>query len=93
MERWPDGRPYRGAFTEIIPHLTVADEADSHTLDMVQRRVASHLPIACIAREAWRLYSNHLGFSSRKACFQFLPTEFDENVEAGGGDGTLNGRV
>jgi hypothetical protein len=81
MERWPDCRPYRGAFTEINPHLTVADEADSHTLDMVQRRVAGHLPITYIAREAWLLYSNHIGFWSRNACFQFLPTEFDENVK------------
>jgi 2'-5' RNA ligase len=78
VERWPVCRPYRGAFTETIPHLTVADEADSDTLEGAQRRLANHLPITCMAREAWLLCSNDAGFWSRKASFQFLPTRFPE---------------
>jgi 2'-5' RNA ligase len=69
VERWPDCRPYRGAFAAMIPHLTVADEVDGNTLDMVRRQLADHLPVACVAREAWLLYSNDSGFWSQKASF------------------------
>ncbi len=69
LETWPDCRPYNGAFADIIPHLTVADDADAQTLDMVQERLLKHLPIACVVREAWLLFSNDIGLWSRKACF------------------------
>jgi 2'-5' RNA ligase len=70
LERWPDCRPYNGAYSDIIPHLTVADCADAQTLDMVQEYLLKHLPIACLGKEAWLLFSNDIGFWSRKACFR-----------------------
>lgn len=69
LERWPDCRPYNGAFADIIPHLTVADHADAQTLDMVQEHLLKYLPIACVAREAWLLFSNEIGVWSRQGCF------------------------
>ena len=70
LERWPDCRPYNGAFVDIIPHLTVADHADAQTLDMVEQHLLKHLPITCLAKEAWLLFNNDIGFWSRKACFR-----------------------
>ena len=47
--RYPESQPYGGAFSEIVPHLTVAHSSDSKTLDKVAnqfRKVAqSELPI------------------------------------------------
>lgn len=35
-ERWPDFPPYGGAFSTVIPHLTVADRSEGDVLDRVQ---------------------------------------------------------
>jgi len=69
LEKWPDCRPYHGAFQDIIPHLTAADDVDVHGLDMVQERLLHRLPVTCIAKEAWLQVSNDNGFWSRKGCF------------------------
>ena len=53
--RYPDCPPYGGAFTETIPHLTVAQRPPAENLDQVADRVRSSieplLPVACSADE------------------------------------------
>jgi hypothetical protein len=66
---WPDCKPYNGAFSEIIPHLTVADHVDRAILTTVEDSVRPHLPIHCVAREVWLLTSDDSGMWSKKACF------------------------
>ena len=70
LERWPDCRPYSGVFADIIPHLTVADDADAQTLDVVEEHLLKHLPITCLVKETWLLFSDDIGLWSRKACFR-----------------------
>ena len=53
--QWPEAPPYRGAFSEIIPHLTVAHGVAPDVLDMVEARVQRSLPISTSLVEA-RLY-------------------------------------
>lgn len=69
LERWPECGPYNGAFPDIVPHLTVADQVDAQILHEVQDLLSDHLPINCIAKEAWLLFSNDSGFWSRRTCF------------------------
>jgi 2'-5' RNA ligase len=66
---WPDCKPYNGAFAGITPHLTVADRVDHETLTAVEDSVRPHLPIRCVAREAWLLTSDDAGMWSRKERF------------------------
>jgi hypothetical protein len=42
---------YGGAFDEIIPHVTIADEDDPEILATIEAEVGSRLPIDAIARE------------------------------------------
>jgi 2'-5' RNA ligase len=69
VETWPDCQPYDGAFSEIIPHLTVADRVDDETLRAVEESLLSELPITCVAREVWLLTSDQAGVWSKKAFF------------------------
>jgi 2'-5' RNA ligase superfamily len=69
MGMWPDCKPYGGAFPDLIPHLTVADQVDTTTLNTVEASLRDHLPIRCVAREVWLLVSDPAGLWSRKACF------------------------
>jgi 2'-5' RNA ligase len=66
---WPDCKPYNGAFAETTPHLTVADRVDPETLAAVEHSLRPHLPIQCVAREAWLLTSDDAGMWSRKERF------------------------
>jgi 2'-5' RNA ligase len=47
VERWPNHRPYRGAYEEIVPHLTVAYGETAPT------GLAEHLPFSARAEEVW----------------------------------------
>jgi 2'-5' RNA ligase len=76
MERWPDCLPYKGAVTELIPHLTVADRVEADVLDEVDRSLASRLPMPCVAREAWLLFSDSVGHWYREASFPFAKAPF-----------------
>ena len=75
MERWPDCRPYSGAFADITPHLTVADKVDGETLDAVEAALRSRLPIKCIAQEVWLLTCDAEGMWSRRALFPLATGE------------------
>ncbi|MFI0716367.1 2'-5' RNA ligase family protein [Streptomyces inhibens] len=35
-DQWPEAPPYGGQFTEIVPHLTVADGQDDAVLDEIE---------------------------------------------------------
>jgi 2'-5' RNA ligase len=69
--RWPEFPPYGGAFSTVIPHLTVADHVAADVLDAVDRNIAIHLPIRCRATEAWVMCSDEHGFWSRHEIFPF----------------------
>lgn len=43
--RWPEAPPFRGAFAEVIPHLTVAQVEDVALLDEAEAGVAAGLPV------------------------------------------------
>ena len=46
--KYPDTPPYGGAFTEPVPHATIASYARAAVnLDQVRTRVAPLLPVAC----------------------------------------------
>ncbi|MFF4758354.1 2'-5' RNA ligase family protein [Streptomyces sp. NPDC001292] len=45
-ERWPDAPPYAGKFTEVVPHLTIADGQDDGVLDEIEADVLGELPFA-----------------------------------------------
>jgi hypothetical protein len=54
VERHPDYPPYGGAFTEVIPHLTIADVDDAEQLDDIERDSQQHsaqLPAKATANE------------------------------------------
>ncbi|MQY34621.1 hypothetical protein SRB17_25910 [Streptomyces sp. RB17] len=42
--RWPETPPYGGRFTEIVPHLTVADGHDDEVLDQIEADLVTKLP-------------------------------------------------
>jgi hypothetical protein len=71
VDRWPEFPPYGGAFSTVIPHLTVADHVAVDVLDAVDRKVAAHLPIRCRATEAWLMCSDEHGFWSRRGVLAF----------------------
>jgi 2'-5' RNA ligase len=50
-ERFPGYPPYAGAHAEVIPHLTVAQSPDAPAAELAE--IERHLPIRCVAREAW----------------------------------------
>jgi hypothetical protein len=58
---YPQRPPYGGAFDDVIPHLTVAQAADSGVLDTVEASVAPALPIAAHATEAWLMLQDEDG--------------------------------
>ncbi|GAA2642831.1 2'-5' RNA ligase family protein [Streptomyces lunalinharesii] len=43
-DRWPEAPPYGGAFTEVVPHLTVADGPDDAVLDEIEAALRAELP-------------------------------------------------
>jgi 2'-5' RNA ligase len=48
---FPDTPPYGGAFEDIVPHLSIADEPDADLLARIEADVRSRLPIEATARE------------------------------------------
>lgn len=45
--RWPEVPPYAGAFSEVVPHLTVAHSRDGALLDRIGKDVSARLPVTC----------------------------------------------
>jgi 2'-5' RNA ligase len=71
VRQWPAYPPFAGAFTTIIPHLTVAQPADTAVLDSVERVLTPKLPIACRATSASLLCSDESGWWVRLGAFPF----------------------
>jgi hypothetical protein len=47
-ERWPEAPPYGGQFTEVVPHLTVADSQVAQVFDELEAALAGRLPITAM---------------------------------------------
>ncbi|MEV4940455.1 2'-5' RNA ligase family protein [Streptomyces zaomyceticus] len=43
-DRWPEAPPYGGRFTEIVPHLTIAQGQEDAILETVEADLADGLP-------------------------------------------------
>lgn len=43
-DHWPEAPPYGGQFTQIVPHLTVADGLDDAVLDEIEAGLLGKLP-------------------------------------------------
>jgi len=58
---YPDRPPYGGMFADVIPHLTVAQDADHAVLDAVEEAVVRSLPVQAHATEAWLMLQGEDG--------------------------------
>ena len=72
MKIWPELKPYGGAFSDIVPHLTVADRVDSETLAAVEDSLRPQLPVRCMAKDVWLLTSDATGVWSKTASFPLV---------------------
>ncbi|MFE7795016.1 2'-5' RNA ligase family protein [Streptomyces sp. NPDC057460] len=45
VDRWPEAPPYGGRFSEVVPHLTVANGQEPSVLDAIEADLASRLPV------------------------------------------------
>jgi 2'-5' RNA ligase len=79
LKTWPDYKPYGGAVSEIIPHLTVADKVEDESLSVVEDSLRRSLPIQCIAREIWLLTSDDAGVWSKRAVFPLVAAKRAEH--------------
>jgi hypothetical protein len=53
VDEFPAYLPYRGAYDDVVPHLTIGQEAPVADLQDAATTVAGHLPIAARADEIW----------------------------------------
>jgi 2'-5' RNA ligase len=58
LARWPDCRPYEGAFDEVVPHLTVIEGPEPEGL---VGRISALLPIEAQAQEVWLVRPTRTG--------------------------------
>lgn len=61
MAEFPECQPYGGAFTDIKPHFTIAEDRSYRILREAEVRVRRHLPITCAASQVWLLTSEGPG--------------------------------
>jgi 2'-5' RNA ligase len=61
VRRWPQYPPYGGVYSEVIPHLTVADHVGAEVMSAVEHALRAQLPLRCHASEAWLICSDHDG--------------------------------
>jgi hypothetical protein len=59
--RFPGHTPYRGAFDEVVPHLTVGDGARPARMRRAGRRLQRHLPIEAVATTLWLMTPDESG--------------------------------
>lgn len=53
VDEFPAYLPYRGAYDDVVPHLTLGQDAPMDLLHDAATNVAGHLPIAAHANEIW----------------------------------------
>lgn len=79
---FPESPPYAGEYSDLTPHLTVAQEDDSHLLEYIsadfQQRAEGILPIASRARQVW-LMDNRGGRWRRRTAFPLARASTREN--------------
>ncbi|MEY9949859.1 2'-5' RNA ligase [Kitasatospora sp. GAS1066B] len=44
-DRWPEAPPFEGQFTDLVPHLTIAQHQEPGVLDDIEAALADSLPI------------------------------------------------
>jgi 2'-5' RNA ligase len=66
VEAFPEFRPYRGEFDEIVPHATIA-EADDETLAGIARALSPQLPVKARVDRAWVVEETPSGWRRRTA--------------------------
>ncbi len=75
VERYPKYPPFRGAFAEVIPHLTIADVDEAKQLDDIEREFMQQhgmwLPVKATAKEVW-LIENTSGRWETRERFQLM---------------------
>jgi 2'-5' RNA ligase len=62
QSRWPECRPYRGAYRKVEPHVAIAltDHPPADLVDLARR-----LPIATVATEVWLIQHHVRGWRTR----------------------------
>ena len=78
VERYPDYPPYGGGFSEVIPHLTIADVDEARKLDDIERDFiqlhGAQLPVKAKASEV-HLIENTSGRWETRRTFELIPAE------------------
>jgi 2'-5' RNA ligase len=62
--------PYGGAYPTVIPHLTIAQDAEPAAMAEIARQAADGLPIAFTVREVWLMEQRDEGYWRREATFR-----------------------
>jgi len=72
VQRFPENPPYGGAFSEIVPHLTIADVDDPQMLDEIAKEfesaAAGRLPIHSQVTEVTLIDSSNGRWQIRLRC-------------------------
>jgi 2'-5' RNA ligase len=73
MARFPEYPPYGGRFSEVIPHLTVADKNPTHAADAEDEltRIMAESGAISVACSHAQLYENTTGVWTRVSSFAF----------------------
>ena len=61
VERFPDYQPYRGAFDEIIPHLTIGESGRPTRLRRAALQLSRQIPITALASEVYLMVPDRSG--------------------------------
>ncbi len=59
--RFPGHAPYRGAFDEVVPHLTVGDGGRPARMRRAGRRLQRYLPIRALSTRLWLMTPDESG--------------------------------
>jgi 2'-5' RNA ligase len=72
-EHFPAYPPYGGVYADVIPHLTVAQTPDAPADELAE--IERHLPIRCVAREAWLMVERDDGHWTTRSRFALTDGE------------------
>lgn len=68
-EEFPAYQPYGGQFTDLVPHLTVADRAPAEAMHRAELQIRDELPISCEAGSVVLMSEQATGRWSRSASY------------------------
>lgn len=72
--QWPEHPPFEGAFSDVVPHLTVGHGAGVERLQAAERAVSLGLPVIGRATAVSLLVQDHMGRWTREAQFPLAAT-------------------